>query len=346
MRKRGAISVIINLALLPFGYYYLKQPRRFIVFLGLAVLLSPATAILHYLVFRATGPRPALGFLAAASIGWLVFLALDTWKAAGLPPHDSIWLRRPRAYAVVPAALALLLGLTFPASTAKQFFTNAHSVAASSGMAPTFLAGEYFFGTQIFDKNEIQRGQIIVYQERDSERLQLKRVFGLPGDRVSVQEIAEPGSLPPFFRARVYLNGEPVRQECAVPEPGEIPLERFFTTERLCVETLGDTRHQVRELPTPSPGTGQFAEVQLGPGQFYVLGDNRDGSHDSRVFGPVPAGAIREVYLYTILSLGYAPASPPEPADECEALPFRARCFFQSPGRYRLRPDRSGIRSP
>jgi signal peptidase I len=88
-----------------------------------------------------------------------------------------------------------------------------------------------------------KRGEVIVFRPpRDPRRSYVKRVIGLPGDRIEIRD------------GRVYVNGQ------LQPEP--------YITRR---------------------DNSDYAPIRLGSGQYFVLGDNRRASDDSRDWGPVPA---------------------------------------------------------
>jgi len=122
------------------------------------------------------------------------------------------------------------------------------------------------------------RGDIIVlFSPNDGKRL-VKRVVGLPGDSVAVID------------GMLVVNGQPLRYSPL--EPGmvtELELDEHLPI--LATEQLGDARHAVMISPR-SPWHASFAPFNVPEHAYFVMGDNRDHSLDSRHFGPVSRDRI------------------------------------------------------
>jgi len=129
---------------------------------------------------------------------------------------------------------------------------------------------------------EPQRGDVVVFEsERAGKRL-VKRVIGLPGDRVEL------------MRDVLYLNGQRI---------GYLPLARDGVTSDW-VEQLAGHAHAVRVTDARSP-LDSFGPVAVPAGHLLVLGDNRDNSADSRVIGFVPRHEIVGRAKRVLFSLDY-----------------------------------------
>ena len=150
----------------------------------------------------------------------------------------------------------------------------------SSSMVPTLQVGDYIlvnkytYGirlpvlrTKVMDFNEPQRGDVMVFfPPHMNDTYFIKRVVGLPGDKVS------------YRGKRLYVNGEPV----ALRPAGQSAAGRRY---QLALETLGAAEHQV-QIDGARPA--QDFSIEVKPGHYFMMGDNRDNSSDSRIWGQVP----------------------------------------------------------
>lgn len=171
----------------------------------------------------------------------------------------------------------------------------------SGSMIPTLQVGDfilvnkYTYGIRLpvvnwklIDINSPQRGDVMVFRYPEDPSLDyIKRVVGIPGDTVAYQN------------KRLTINGQPVPTK---------RLEDYLHPERLYysrqfAEKLEDTEYRTlndAEAPAYVPGPAQFPNRQdcsynaLGvlckvpAGHYFMMGDNRDNSRDSRFWGFVP----------------------------------------------------------
>lgn len=169
----------------------------------------------------------------------------------------------------------------------------------SGSMIPTLLIGDfilvnkYAYGlrlpvldTKILDIGEPKRGDVIVFRfPGDPRKDYIKRVVGLPGDRIDYKE------------KTVYVNGEPQMQTTVGQYEGE-GAEEDYTDFVVRSERLGDVEHQIMINPMISGlsiGCNVLPKgaVTVPEGHYFAMGDNRDNSNDSRCWGFVPEANLR-----------------------------------------------------
>jgi signal peptidase I len=203
---------------------------------------------------------------------------------------------------VVAVAIALLL---------RAFVIEAFQIPSGS-MIPTLEIGDHIFvskfaygiGIPFTDKKilalrEPHRGDVIVFKyPLGPETDYIKRVVGLPGDRVEVR------------RNEIFINGRPMPREQATGQPcpdseGAIHAASETPGDRGCelwVERLDGHVHQTRHESERPPT--DFGPKEVPPNNVFVMGDNRDNSNDSRVWGTVPYELIKGKALIVWWSRG------------------------------------------
>ena len=196
-----------------------------------------------------------------------------------------------------PILLAVVIVLPLRASIADWY------EVPSGSMQPTILEGDRIFVNKLAYDLRIPfthwriaewdapgRGDVVVFKSPyDGNRL-VKRVIGLPGDRISMVD------------NRLYVNGEPVVYE---PLNGETPrgLNAPAPMQFMQEELPGRT-HTVMLMPALR-SIDTFPEQIVPPGRYFMMGDNRDNSADSRYIGFVERDRILGKATTVVLSLNY-----------------------------------------
>lgn len=179
------------------------------------------------------------------------------------------------------ASLAPVLGLVL---VLRSFVVEPFQIPSSS-MVPTLKVGDFIlvnkwtYGirlpvlrTKIIELNSPQRGDVMVFFPPHEERYFIKRVIGLPGDEIHV------------LGGVLYINGDKMSQKIL---DGEEPAPRSV----VMIEDLEGLEHAMQRRILPTRLSQNFTAV-VPEGHYFMMGDNRDNSSDSRVWGPVPEERI------------------------------------------------------
>jgi signal peptidase I len=213
--------------------------------------------------------------------------------SAGAPGREKPLPKRSTfaeyAESLLVTVLLALFGTTFIVQAFK---------IPSQSMEPTLLVGDHLLVNKfIFEGNgawyekllpyrPIQRGDIVVFKfPFDDHPHYVKRVVGLPGDRVRI------------LNQHVYINGDPLSEPYVVHDPAYEdpfgdnfpPANRYFVEIGLRPEWAEQILDHVRA-----------GELVVPPDNYFVMGDNRDRSWDSRYWGFVDRRAImgRPIMVY------------------------------------------------
>jgi len=156
----------------------------------------------------------------------------------------------------------------------------------SASMMPTLLIGDFILvnkydygirlpvlNTKIVENKTPKRGDIVVFRyPKDPSIPFIKRVVGLPGDKFRYQDKI------------LTINGEPVRQ-VEIGDYRAVGAGKMMDGAILSTELLENAQHEILRMPIR---LSQNVEGIVPKGHYFVLGDNRDNSKDSRYWGYVP----------------------------------------------------------
>lgn len=164
----------------------------------------------------------------------------------------------------------------------------------SGSMMPTLLVGDFILvnkftygirlpvlNKKIVENNNPQRGDVVVFKYPQNPTLDyIKRVVGAPGDQIHYQN------------KTLFVNGVP-QQQTPIGVYQGIGSGAHETGTLRNVEQLGNVEHDVLVNPmTPDFGYGcqvlQRGPITVPDNHYFVMGDNRDNSNDSRCWGLVP----------------------------------------------------------
>jgi signal peptidase I len=206
-------------------------------------------------------------------------------------PAGGLWEQVSTLLVAVLIALAI-----------RAFVVEPYRIPSGS-MLPTLLVGDHLFVNKFVygikipftdlrlpGLREPERGDVVVFTvaQRGAQTIPadrrpelpreefVKRIIGVPGDRIS------------FRGGRVFVNGEPVPSHPL----GETFADEAGTPLAVLEVTMGERRFRTLDDPYVSIPISEDT-VTIEPGRYFLLGDNRDHSKDSRFWGTVRLAELK-----------------------------------------------------
>jgi len=167
--------------------------------------------------------------------------------------YDSLWKTVSEFFVEIVKVVIISLAIIIPV----RYFLIQPFYVKGASMEPSFHDHEYLIINEIgYRFNDPQRGDIIVFRyPKDPSQYFIKRIIGLPNEKIKIKE----GEI--YIFNEQYPNGL----------------------------ILDEDVYLLEDIETPHLGKTEFI---LEADEYFVLGDNRDASLDSRRFGPVPRRLI------------------------------------------------------
>lgn len=183
----------------------------------------------------------------------------------------------------------------------RQFVVEAFKIPSGS-MIPTLTIGDHllvnkfiygpripFTDKRLFTWHEPKRGEIIVFKYPENEDKNfIKRVVGLQGDKIEIKD------------GKLFINDQPVHVAELGPYVGEDQraTSPYSPKPRMLEEQLGPVQHNILYLRDQSGYN--YGPITVPAESVFVMGDNRDNSQDSRVWGFVKFNKIlgRALIIY------------------------------------------------
>ena len=296
-RPKGWLAIIFGLILQPFAFLYVNKQKLFWGYIILAIGLMLIDIKVH-------ANPPDNAWYKDVYLLWLLIIAYPTHAFIIAKNYD---VNQARSwYASWWATSSCFLLVFSSVIVLRAFYFEPFSIPAGS-MSPTLNPGDQlivtkngfgnyrYLGIQLLKTEPTEkpnRGDIIVFQyPQDPQIDYVKRVIALPGDKI-------------IYRNKTIF----IKEACSKPEgecPSYVAIEKSETESAqnnvsLYEESLGEQVYSILIDPKAGDRTNYYySQVGTGrdewlvpDGHYFVLGDNRDNSLDSRFWGFVPEGNI------------------------------------------------------
>ena len=194
---------------------------------------------------------------------------------------NRLLLKRDEGVIEFLASLGPIFGLVL---VLRSFVLEPFQIPSKS-MVPTLKVGDFIvvnkwtYGLRLpvlrnkfFDVGSPQRGDVVVFFPPHESRYFIKRLVGLPGDKISI------------INGTLFVNNEMIKQTKSDIESGN-------SRSVVMSEKLGIKQFAIQKNLRPSRLSQNFSAT-VPKDHFFMIGDNRDNSSDSRVWGPVPKDRI------------------------------------------------------
>lgn len=173
----------------------------------------------------------------------------------------------------------------------------------TGSMNPTILEGDFVFANhlayglripmtdyRVAQWGDPEQGDVVICFSPDDGIRLVKRVIGTPGDEIEMRN------------QQLILNGEPLEygpleEDVVSGMNANLRAQAIFATEE-----LGERHHAVMALPNVASPYRSFSKRTLGEGEYFMMGDNRDNSKDSRIFGVISREKIVGEATHVVMS--------------------------------------------
>ena len=268
-KRNPVVAGLLSLVFIGMGQLYNGQLRRALIFFSISAL---PTIFIFTVSSNFFSSQAIIGAYLCVLIipGIIIFSVVDAVIAARR--IGELKLRRYNRWYVYLAIMAVVMNIDIKFQT---LASDAYSIP-SGAMMPTLLIGDYLLADKSAYLNQTpERGDVVVFKKPSNNKINyIKRIVGLPGDRIQMR------------LGILHINDKPVKRQRAgvhavVNAQGKLDeIPRY-------IEILPNGRHHYI-LEENDVGPVDNTPVYTVPeGHVFGLGDNRDHSQDSRYLNAV-----------------------------------------------------------
>ena len=275
--RRPWVAVVFSLIACGLGQIYCGQVSQGLTLFCLSLIFAP--------LIKIVGLIPSPGWMLAGVVGSIAAMAAvnlySIIAAHGAARSGANYRLREFNSPAVYLAM-MLVTIASPISVALYIRENLFEAffIPTSSMSPNFVPGDRVLANKVRAFYQPPgRGEAVIFRNPQDRRQNfIKRVVGLPGDTVELRG------------GELIVNGRAIERE-RVPATS-LPVGAAPEGAELATETISGRRYLVALGPEADAKRRDLPLVRVPEGMYFLLGDHRDHSLDSREFGCVPAGDL------------------------------------------------------
>lgn len=283
-KRRAWLAGLLSLLMPGLGQLYNRQVRLALVLVILIELVAvPGLWLIAAVPVDAIVPIYGIGLLVGLGIRFFAIVQ----AVIGARRAKAVFLARYNRWCIYVGVWVLAVALQSVLELMPVSSIDAYN-SPSGSMSPTLVEGDYYqTRTQAFNGRLPERGEIAVFRPTSDPDVDfVKRIVGLPGDRIQMRE------------GRLYINDVIVeRVELSREEAASLP--QYYPDDKVYRELLpGGASHLISEVSDTGYNDNTL-EFVVPAEHVFVLGDNRDRSNDSRAgLGFIPLAGLHDKPLF------------------------------------------------